>query len=680
IVIATEDATYTATFDSVVNKYTITWKNGEDVIETDENVEYDETPEYDGETPTKEADAQYTYTFSGWTPEIVAATEDATYTATYDSVLIDYTVTFKTHDGSTVLATIDNCHYGDEITGAPEIGTTYEIDGTTYEICAYQIDSETVTGNMEILAASYKCAPQGKVQGLFYVYTDGDENGGVAPTDTYISFSAHNTLGGLTTLNGEMVLYRTHKNAAGLDQNSALSLRFASGEILTEIYVPFYVASVEGGDGLDMNMRLYSGSMATTLPVVYKDKSGNTVEKAALQPETWYTAVYTLSGATASFNQQYKLTMCTVGASVDLYYGRPYFSLMDGVSVETFNTEIKNGLATAYAAYNAKTEEVFACDAYSVKYFTYYNGSLIPVFDKNVNLSFSESLWGQYLDYQTSGGKVMTMDVKFVNVGTNAVSYNGEIYNGSSYGAISNAASNTFRTANKFFLFYNSDGQSVNYQNITMNTWYKMVIDIDAIKAGVAAQNTRVWGGRNCSSIFFRSGDDGVAIGNVGFEDNQIAFKNGGGGTVTSYFDNGELVTVGTSSHQWNGRLFLSDAVWNKYLAAQEEGGKVMRMNIKFDDTVSLSGYLSGSGANLNTYRGNTTYFRFFNENGEAVSYSDLEAGTWYRLDLDIDAIKTGIGAQSTAAGAEPNIKFARESAGTISVKNVQFAENDVNE
>ena len=41
-------------------------------------------PQYTGSTPTRPDDEEYTYTFSGWTPAIVAAPEDATYVAVYD--------------------------------------------------------------------------------------------------------------------------------------------------------------------------------------------------------------------------------------------------------------------------------------------------------------------------------------------------------------------------------------------------------------------------------------------------------------------------------------------------------------------------------------------------------------------------------------------------------------------
>ena len=77
------DATYTAVYESVLNQYTVLFLN-EDGTELDrQTVDYGSTPTYQGETPTKESDEQYRYTFAGWTPRIVAVTKDATYTATY---------------------------------------------------------------------------------------------------------------------------------------------------------------------------------------------------------------------------------------------------------------------------------------------------------------------------------------------------------------------------------------------------------------------------------------------------------------------------------------------------------------------------------------------------------------------------------------------------------------------
>ena len=81
VVAATADATYTATYTSGSKTYTVTWKNGDTTLDTDE-LAYGETPAYAGATPTKDAD-EYTYTFSGWSPAITAVTGDATYTAQF---------------------------------------------------------------------------------------------------------------------------------------------------------------------------------------------------------------------------------------------------------------------------------------------------------------------------------------------------------------------------------------------------------------------------------------------------------------------------------------------------------------------------------------------------------------------------------------------------------------------
>ena len=69
--------------NDVPTQYTIVFKNWDGSVLQSMQVEEGQIPQYTGATPTKPSDAQYFYTFSGWTPQIVAATADATYTATY---------------------------------------------------------------------------------------------------------------------------------------------------------------------------------------------------------------------------------------------------------------------------------------------------------------------------------------------------------------------------------------------------------------------------------------------------------------------------------------------------------------------------------------------------------------------------------------------------------------------
>ena len=103
IVDVTGNATYTANYSATKNKYTVTWKNIGQIIETDTGVEYGTTPSYDGATPTKGADQQYTYTFEGWDPEVETVKGDATYNAKYNNTLNKYEVKFVDEDGTTPL-------------------------------------------------------------------------------------------------------------------------------------------------------------------------------------------------------------------------------------------------------------------------------------------------------------------------------------------------------------------------------------------------------------------------------------------------------------------------------------------------------------------------------------------------------------------------------------------------
>ena len=103
---------YTYTITNTPKKFTVTWIDEDGtVLETDENVLYGTTPTYDGDEPEKAATAQYTYEFTGWTPEITPVTGDVTYKAVYTPTLRQYTVTWKDWDGE-VLETDKNVPYG----------------------------------------------------------------------------------------------------------------------------------------------------------------------------------------------------------------------------------------------------------------------------------------------------------------------------------------------------------------------------------------------------------------------------------------------------------------------------------------------------------------------------------------------------------------------------------------
>ncbi len=84
----TGNETYTAVFTESVREYTITWIV--DGQSTSTQVAYGSLPSYNG-TPTKDADSQYTYTFSGWDKNIDNVTGDETYTAQFTATPIEST-------------------------------------------------------------------------------------------------------------------------------------------------------------------------------------------------------------------------------------------------------------------------------------------------------------------------------------------------------------------------------------------------------------------------------------------------------------------------------------------------------------------------------------------------------------------------------------------------------------
>ena len=94
--------------------YTVTWVNDDGaVLETDTDVTYIDTPEYNGATPTKAADADYSYTFKGWSPKVTTVDEDTTFTAIYDRTAREYVITSWSWDGYAFAKAVFNTTEGD---------------------------------------------------------------------------------------------------------------------------------------------------------------------------------------------------------------------------------------------------------------------------------------------------------------------------------------------------------------------------------------------------------------------------------------------------------------------------------------------------------------------------------------------------------------------------------------
>lgn len=83
-------------------RFTITWKNWNGDVVDNYDVPYGTMAEFLGATPTRPADIDYTYDFTGWNPELGPVTQDVTYTATYEKKDRKYTIIFQNEGGSEI--------------------------------------------------------------------------------------------------------------------------------------------------------------------------------------------------------------------------------------------------------------------------------------------------------------------------------------------------------------------------------------------------------------------------------------------------------------------------------------------------------------------------------------------------------------------------------------------------
>ncbi len=147
----TGDATFAAEFDSVLNKYTVKFVNGDEII-SESVLDYGTKITAPAKVPTKDSDVRFTYEFVGWEgfDGSATVTGNAVFKAVFKENDRIYDVEFKV-DGKTVHK--ESLAYGKSFT-AP-VTATKEADAQyTYAFIGWNGFKEgmTVTGNMSFEA------------------------------------------------------------------------------------------------------------------------------------------------------------------------------------------------------------------------------------------------------------------------------------------------------------------------------------------------------------------------------------------------------------------------------------------------------------------------------------------------------------------------------------------------
>ncbi len=131
---------------SALPKYTVTWKMDDGKLIDKTLVEDGALPEHDD--PVKQETAEFTYTFTGWSPDIAPVQGDTEYTATFSEVRRSYTITWKNDDGSVIDTT--TVEYG--TVPAHDDAVKDNTAEFTYTFAGWSPEPAAVTGTAEYTA------------------------------------------------------------------------------------------------------------------------------------------------------------------------------------------------------------------------------------------------------------------------------------------------------------------------------------------------------------------------------------------------------------------------------------------------------------------------------------------------------------------------------------------------
>ncbi len=423
-----------------IQKYTITWKNGETVLETDEKVPYGTEPSYDGETPTKPATAEWTYTFDKWTPEVNLVTGDITYTATFTATKNSYTITWKNDDGTVIDTT--TVEYGKVPTHADATKEntaeyTYTFAGWTPEIVAVTGDAEytaqfTETANKYTITVN--TVYDDKVDSTTnetatYTYAYGDDYSIEASEKTGYALTTEGTLSGKMPAHDVTITFTYKANSYvvtvnytsddnKINETNTVTLTYGEAyNIATPEKIGYTAdkAAVAGTVSSDVNETVTYKANSYNLTINYKYADGTEAADAYSTKVVYDTAYSVASPEIKGYTADKPTVAGTMGAAdvtVDVTY-----------SVNNYTLTINYVYADGTQAAETYTQTYTFVDTYSV------NSPSITGYTADV-----ETVSGDFKDAKNVEATVTytinVYDVKFVgfnnaDLGTQKVEYLG---------------------------------------------------------------------------------------------------------------------------------------------------------------------------------------------------------------------------------------------------------------
>ena len=240
-----------------VKTWTITFNNYDGTLLKTQEVADGSVPVYDGETPTREGTPSLAWEFTGWDPELTAATKDATYTAVFKQVVRTFTVTWKNYDG-TVLEVDEGVEYGTRPTYNGEQPTRPSTSAYVYTFDGWTPDIVNVTADATY-TAKFKEEPNlHKITGSLksFTITAGEKTYGEGTVTVELFEFGTETLVTSTTATGTDTTYELTGVAAGFytlkvskADHAARTYRVTVGDADAEQDVKIHLLGDVNGDG-----------------------------------------------------------------------------------------------------------------------------------------------------------------------------------------------------------------------------------------------------------------------------------------------------------------------------------------------------------------------------------------------------------------------------------------------